>query len=266
MHGSNGSIAVINVKTGALIASYNLSRASRRAVRPGSTVKPFTLLALLETGVVKPNETLTCRRKVEIAGHKLNCGHPNSEPVNAITALAYSCNDYFTTMSARLQPRDLEQEFLRAGLASRSAFTSASTVGEVGLSNTREQLQLQAIGEQNVRTTPLELLAAYRQLALRRLNADADPAEKIVLLGLDAATDYGMARMAQPRGPIRVAGKTGTAMSDEGLWTHGWFVGFTPADRPEIAIVVFLERGAGPVDAAPIARDIFAVYLYGRRR
>jgi len=266
MAGRSGSVVVVSVKTGAVLASHNLDGAGRRVARPGSAVKPFTLMAFLVTGVVKPEEALACRRKIEIGGHKLDCGHPNSGPLNAISALAYSCNDYFTTMAARLRPKDLQDEFLRDGLANRSSLVRQSAAGEVDLSNTRGELQLQAIGEQNIRTTPLGLLSAYRELALRRVNGDADAAQKVVLLGLDAAVEYGMARMAQPAGGIRVTGKTGTAMADEGLWTHGWFAGFAPADDPEIVLVVFLEHGTGPADAAPVARQIFATYQYGSSR
>ncbi len=44
------------------------------------------------------------------------------------------------------------------------------------------------------------------------------------------------------------------------LPTHGWFIGFAPADNPTIAISVFLERGTGATDAARIAHDVFTYY------
>jgi cell division protein FtsI/penicillin-binding protein 2 len=65
---------------------------------------------------------------------------------------------------------------------------------------------------------------------------------------------------------LAVAGKTGTSISDEGHWTHGWFVGYAPAPAPEIALVIFLERGNGPVDAAGIARTVFNAYRDGGLR
>jgi cell division protein FtsI/penicillin-binding protein 2 len=103
------------------------------------------------------------------------------------------------------------------------------------------------------------MLRAYREFALLRRNGVVDDAHRTVFAGLDAATEYGMARLAQPAG-LKVAGKTGTALADESHWTHGWFLGFAPAVHPEIALVIFLERGAGPTDAAPVARAIFAAY------
>jgi penicillin-binding protein 2 len=44
------------------------------------------------------------------------------------------------------------------------------------------------------------------------------------------------------------------------LPTHGWFVGFAPADQPTIAIAVFLEYGTGAGDAAQVARQILTYY------
>jgi cell division protein FtsI/penicillin-binding protein 2 len=69
-----------------------------------------------------------------------------------------------------------------------------------------------------------------------------------------------MGRMAQPDAPMKVAGKTGTALTDEGPWTHAWFAGYAPAEKPEIVLVVFLEKGHGGTDAASVAREIFAAF------
>jgi cell division protein FtsI/penicillin-binding protein 2 len=55
-----------------------------------------------------------------------------------------------------------------------------------------------------------------------------------------------------------VAGKTGTAAGPTAQ-THGFFVGYAPADKPQVAVMVFLEHGRGG-DAAAIAAPIFAAY------
>jgi penicillin-binding protein 2 len=60
---------------------------------------------------------------------------------------------------------------------------------------------------------------------------------------------------------IIVAGKTGTASEYFGAKTDAWFVGFAPFEKPEIAVVVFLENGRGAMDAAPMARHIFERYF-----
>ena len=62
--------------------------------------------------------------------------------------------------------------------------------------------------------------------------------------------------------PIKVAGKTGTAQN-EGELPHAWFVGYLPADKPEIVIVAMIENvGEGSTFAAPLFRQVAAAY-YG---
>ncbi len=133
----------------------------------------------------------------------------------------------------------------------------------MALAGTQAQLQLEAIGEWGVRVTPLELLRGYQNLALLSQKHDTNLAP--LFAGMEASASYGMARMAQPDAAMKVAGKTGTSVADEGTWRHGWFAGYAPADKPEIALVVFLERGNGPTDAAAIARAIFGAYASVRR-
>jgi penicillin-binding protein 2 len=66
---------------------------------------------------------------------------------------------------------------------------------------------------------------------------------------------------------LRVAAKTGTGefageVNAQGeLPTHGWFTGFAPAENPQISVTVFVDRGSGSQDAAPIAMKIFRHYF-----
>lgn len=57
---------------------------------------------------------------------------------------------------------------------------------------------------------------------------------------------------------ITVVGKTGTAqVGVEGQLSHAWFVGFAPAETPEVVIIVLVENGGdGERVAAPIAREV----------
>ena len=66
---------------------------------------------------------------------------------------------------------------------------------------------------------------------------------------------------------LAVAGKTGTAefglaREDGSFETHGWFVGFAPYEEPEVAIVVFVQRGEGGQNAAAAAK-ILDYYFNG---
>jgi penicillin-binding protein 2 len=105
----------------------------------------------------------------------------------------------------------------------------------------------------------------------RRIDASAGHLALISRALRDVVHDReGTAHSAQPAGglPVAVAGKTGTAQvrSNKGsvhgggegwAWRarpHAWFVGFAPADRPEIAFAVLVEHGGlGAKTAAPIA-------------
>ena len=60
-----------------------------------------------------------------------------------------------------------------------------------------------------------------------------------------------------------VAGKTGSAQaktSEKGEIANGWFVGFTPYDNSEVAVVVFIEDGASNSSAAKAAKKILEAY------
>lgn len=89
---------------------------------------------------------------------------------------------------------------------------------------------------------------------------------KILREGMKNVTgeDYGTASDVFKDFPVRVAGKTGTAES--GRTNHGWFVGFAPADNPEIAVLVFLENGNSSSYTLPIAADIFSYYFANDRK
>ena len=71
-----------------------------------------------------------------------------------------------------------------------------------------------------------------------------------------------------------LAGKTGTAqVVRQATWTknedleaaqrdHAWFASYGPADRPRLAVVVFVEHGGGGSKvAAPMAKRIYEKYL-----
>jgi cell division protein FtsI/penicillin-binding protein 2 len=260
MHGSSGTAVVVGVTDGRILAAYHPAVAARRLARPGSAFKPFTLLALLQSGKLISTDSLVCPRNLHVGPHDLSCAHPQTGPLQAMSALAYSCNTFFATFGLRLTAEELRAAFTQAGLASPSGFLSNETSGFIRLARSHEERQLQAVGEGDMEVTPLAMLAAYRRLALRRTAPDTTAAERTVLAGLEESTSYGMARLASIKN-MKVAGKTGTSRSAQGAWTHAWFSGYAPADKPQIAVVVFLERGNGPGDAARLAGEIFQAWF-----
>jgi len=263
MAGRSGAAVVIDVATGKIMAAYHLDVAGQRVALPGSSIKTFTLMTLLEAGKVNDQTTLMCKRSLSVDGHQLNCTHPDvKQPFDPETALAYSCNTYFASMATRLSPEELRDSFVKFGFASPSGLAANEARGSVVLARTQAELQLEAIGEGGVRVTPLELLRAYQNVAL--LLQKHDSRFSLVFAGLEGSVSYGMGHLAQPDAPLKVAGKTGTSPVEEGSWRHGWFAGYSPAGKPEIALVVFLEKGHGPTDAASAARKIFAAYASSR--
>jgi cell division protein FtsI/penicillin-binding protein 2 len=257
MAGRAGAAVAIDAASGRILASYHIKVAAQRLASPGSTVKPFTLLALLQSNARPP--LLICRRSVRIAGRELDCTHPESSgPLDAVAALAYSCNFYFAMLARGLHSSDLTATFTRAGLVSATGLYASEAAGEITPPASVEARELLALGEANILVTPLALLAAYRRLALD----PKLPAE--IRAGLEAAASYGTARLAQPG--IRVAGKTGTSLDAASGQAHAWFVGFAPAGSgpegaPRIVLVVFLEQGTGGRDAAPVAAELFRAAL-----
>lgn len=60
-----------------------------------------------------------------------------------------------------------------------------------------------------------------------------------------------------------VVGKTGSAQAktkEKGEIANGWFVGFTPYENSEVAVVVFIEDGASNSSAAKAAKKILEAY------
>jgi penicillin-binding protein A len=259
MNGRSGSAIVMDVNSGKLLAIYHPEVAARRLARPGSAFKPFTLLALLRSGKLDADESFVCRRNLHVGSHDLSCSHPETGLLTPVSALAYSCNDIFATFGLRLTAEELRYAFTAAGFTSPAHLLPDEAAGFIRLAQSDEERQLQAVGEGDMKVTPLEMLAAYRALALRRNSQDATSPEQIVFAGLEASAEYGMARLASAPG-VKIAGKTGTPGSTEGAWTNAWFAGYAPVDHPRIVLVIFLERGEGPGDAAPLASQIFQAW------
>ncbi len=262
MGGRSGGAAVLSIKSGDILAGYTPQVVAQRVTLPGSAIKPFVLLELLRSGKVSANTEFACRRRVQVGSHNLDCQHVRTvEAMNAERALAYSCNSYFTEMGVRLTDAELTSAFRQAGFGSPTHLVAAEASGAFRPATTRELLQLKAVGENGIEVTPLQMAAAYRRLALQSRTADG--ALNTVIGGLQSAVKYGTAQGAQVDG-FDVAGKTGTSTAEEGPWTHAWFAGFAPATKPEIVVVIFLERGHGS-EAAEIAGAVLKAYARGRR-
>lgn len=152
-----------------------------------------------------------------------------------------------------------------------------------------------AIGQGAVTTTPLQLAYATAALVnggflvtprLVHREATAEAAEARRPMNVDAkvrklVTDALVGVVADPRGTghrarlgndlnIAVGGKTGTAQvvsleKSKGhahLQDHAWFVGFAPAEDPQIVVAALVENGGGGgAAAAPVVRAVMDAFF-----
>lgn len=215
---------VVRVADGKVLRLDHPEAVRGRALAPGSAVKPIVLPALANA------RTAVCRGQLRLGDRVLDCTHvPQIGPIDAETALAASCNSWFAQMASRSDPALLQRTLLRAGAEAR-------------LARDAEELQLQALGLEAVRFTPMALAEAYRRIALS--------GDLTVRRALARSAREGTSRLASPA-RFEVAGKTGTAPG------AAWFAGYAPILDPRVVVVVQLPYGRGGSDAAPLAREIF---------
>lgn len=253
-------ILVLDIGSGRLLASHQLSEASRTLAAPGSTLKPLILYGLVAGGHWNPDRRVACDRRLVVAGHSLACTHPLAPPFDAREALTWSCNSYFAQVARTLQPGEIGRllrptGMLRVtGLADKTQ--SIEATAEFREPKNAEAAQLALLGIEGVRITPLEMAAAYRWLALELSSHPGSQASQVVRAGIEDSASFGMARSASVGG-VPVAGKTGTAEGTASSQSHGWFAGIAPAWKPQVVVVVYLPAGRG-ADAAGVAAELLS--------
>ena len=266
------NILVLDIPSGHLLASANLSNAGLTLATPGSTLKPLLLYYALSTNHWDPQRRVACTRKLHIAGHSLDCFHPLAPPMDAQQALAWSCNSYFASLAGTLEPQDLRQAFESRGLFASTGLATVESVAAFREPQNREQTQLAALGVEGIQVTLPELAQAYRSLALELASYPATSASRTVKAGLTDSASFGIAGPAS-LGGVPVAGKTGTATESEAHpirrpkhgrsrgpalgQSHGWFLGLAPAQSPRVIVAVYLPAGQGK-QAAHLAATILA--------
>jgi cell division protein FtsI/penicillin-binding protein 2 len=128
-------------------------------------------------------------------------------------------------------------------------------------------------------TPPLRLIERIVDGSGRAVRPAAAPERRVVTeaaaraLGrmMVGTTEYGTARLGfhDPRTnrsllPVAVAGKTGTLDRHKPYLSYSWFVGFAPAERPQVAVAVLLgNRAAARLRAHQVARELLSSYFDG---
>ena len=279
----DGAIVVIDAQTGRIRALVNPAVAFQDAAPPGSTIKPFTALAALRSGVIDQNSRTLCREHYRHHGANAVCSHErNLPPLNTTEAIAYSCNYYFATVGERLKQDDLTRTLSDFGFGRPTGIErNEESAGVLLRSGWGPE---NAIGEgRTLQVTPIQLLTAYTALTngghLLQPSVSSDPnlaprvraqlpiddaERKILMGGMRGAILFGTAeKTGLDSLPNYVIGKTGTSRPLQGFRFNGWFVGFVfPSDKQtdpgnaQLGVVVFLRNAHG-AEAAELARSIF---------
>jgi SpoIID/LytB domain protein len=244
-----GAVVIVDPQTGRVLAVVNPKLAFESAFPPGSTIKPFTTLALMRAGLITAGTRIRCRHKYKRTDVVDSCSHPrNIAPFNPSEALAYSCNYYFATLGERLEEDHVSRLLTDFGFEqiARGRWQPESAVGEGGF----------------LQVTPMQLAMAYAAL----FNGDKVlPQERAILLaGMRGAVTFGTAEKAELDSlPSFVIGKTGTSTPLQGFRPQGWFVGIAFPSRTktdpgdvQLVVVVYLKNAHGS-EAAELARSIF---------
>ncbi len=267
-----------------------LNRATQGLYPPGSTFKVVVAASAIEQGfsgtIDCPAEGYTTSRYYPRirdhdyysarAGGRHWAGHGS---LGLTAAFVESSNVFFAQLGVRLGRDALFEAGERFGfdrqirlfpIAGRSG--SMST-GQIPRLKERDLYGLAqaSIGQGRVLATPAHMATiaaavANGGLAMRPRLIAGEPAEPLGQF-MSAATAGRLASMMRRvvtegtgRGiespDLTIAGKTGTAENPRGK-AHSWFIGFAPAQSPELAVAVLVEHGGyGSSAAAPIARDL----------
>jgi stage II sporulation protein D len=296
-----GAVIMIDPQTGRIRAFINPQLAFEGTYSPGSTIKPFTALAAMRSGLIDGQSRTLCRENYSRDGFHTVCSHAKDlPPFNTAEAIAYSCNYYFGKLGERLNQIVFDDMLSEFGFGQRTGVNGINTERESpGHLHRGEWWAESALGEGNhLQVTPIQLLTAYSALVngghlftpriaqakdfvpqLRATLMINDEQRSLIVEGMRGAVRYGTAERAKLHSlPLYIFGKTGTSTQTNGFRTQGWFVGFASAvddgqnseslsapGNLKLAVLVFVKKAHG-ADAAEIARPIFEAYARKAQR
>ena len=270
-----------------------LNRAAQGLYPPGSTFKIVTALEYMrEHPLDYKDYRFDCSGTYVNGDYTIRCYHGESHgSQDFVQAFANSCNGAFASLGLELNLASLkataeELLFNRELPLTGFPYKESSFVMEPG-AGAWEILQT-SMGQGRTEMTPLHnalLTAAIANggtlmkpyLLDRVVSAGEEEVKKFMPEAwgslmtaqeaanltelMEAVVTVGTAS-ALRTDAYQAAAKTGSAEFETGRETHAWFTGFAPAQDPKLVVTVLVEEaGTGGRAAAPIARQLFDIYL-----
>ena len=269
---------------------------------PGSTMKITTLSAAINEGVVNLfTDTFFDSGSINVDGATIHCwksgGHGAQTFLNVVEN---SCNPGFVNLGFRLGKEKLFKYIKDFGFGEKTGIDltgeakgilfDLDRVGNVELATTAFGQGISVTPIQQVRSVSAAVNGGtlYQPYIVKRVEnattketiSEVNPtvirqviteeSSKLVRFALENVVAHGSGRNAYIEN-YRIGGKTGTAQKvNNGRYMVGnyilSFIGFLPADDPEIVLYVAVgnPKGVtqyGGVVAAPIAKAIFSSYI-----
>lgn len=262
-----GCIGILDLKEEKIITIVNPDLFKTKTAKPGSLIKILVAISAINKGIVDPSAIYYCNGEAIFYDSKFKCwikeGH---QKVDMVKAISQSCNLYFYHIASKLFLSDIYRTYRLFQFDKRSPFNlngeSTGLFKEVDLDI--EKYYLSTGRSENLLVTPVQMLYLISIIAKhgRLLDSKIDLRSKTyepIYNGLRNSVLNGTSKEANYI-HFPPAGKTGTFSEKYTSQTSAWFIGYAPFNNPEIAIVIFLEKGRGASEAAPIAKKVFKCY------
>ena len=307
-HARSGSVVVLDIATGEVLAMVNQpafnpndreqyaasryrNRATNDVFEPGSSIKPFTVAAGMETGRFHADTVIDTSPGMVRVGIKTVKDKRNLGAIDLTTLLAKSSNVGVVKIAQTLRPEQMREalEQFGFGRVTGSGYPGESAGILPQARHWREINQATIAYGYGLSVTPLQLAQAYavlgsggilRPVSLRRLDVApegervlGEPVARELVTMMEAVVgEQGTARRAQVAG-YRVAGKTGTAWkaSEQGGYSTNRYIavfgGVVPASNPRLAAVVVIdEPTGGAYYGGEVAAPVFSAVMTGALR
>lgn len=268
-----------------------INRATQGLYPPGSTFKILTALEYMRENPDYEDYTYNCTGKGKFNGITINCYNNVAHgQEDLIESFAKSCNCSFANIGTALNIASFhklcEKFLFNTSLPTNLVYNRSSFV--LTSKSPKKDIPQTVIGQGKTQITPLHNALIASTIANGGVmmkpyvvdhieNQSGNVIKKYMpeisdtIISPDEAqimTSFMMevvkngTATALSNKHYTVAGKTGSAEYEEGKPAHAWFVGFAPAEKPEIAVSIIVESvGTGSEYAVPIASEIFKTYF-----